>query len=804
MFGGTLMPAKKLLMLVSLLLVSIIFVSNSFAFTGDLQIIASSQVASETFPPAGHLFNIFMPNANELVVGPNDKLYIETDAAAYVIASLSVDQGHTWRQIESGDPYTELSNLAFSPNFLEPLMLGGNRNNGGFNWIYVSDNEGFTWQRSIDATPPVSEIIFSPTYNLDQSIYLRSGDDVYLSTNKGENWAKLSETGNPTVDMALAPNFNDTNLIMVAREYYGARRSVDGGITWETLQNGLDLPSGNFVHEIIFSPGYANDNKIFARGSFGVYETTNNGNNWKLVWPYRIEKIEFHPEYGTLNQTFFLIAQITIDGASVNALFKTTDNGKSFEGIIAYVRDFEFSWDYPANTTMYALTDYGFVQSANNGEVWYINSPLYPDLGLQQVAASPNYELDGTTFAVLKGNTYTDSDHRVWRLISSTSGYTLDNLSIPEKGNERLMIGVSPNFQNDNTIYILTGNYNELGKLYISVDRGENWTLINGSLPIEVNWKEFDLEFSPNFATDQTLFISSYLSGIYKSTNNGQSWQLLYEREGVTSIAPAPNYPTDTRIYNTHITDGIMLSSDGGSSWIPVTEPDNLGNYKIILSPNFSSDNTLYAIGDSVWRSADGGTTWVEINNGLLDYNDIFSMQISENFQNDQTLILQQERAGMLWTENAGDTWHEVHGMHLTYNNPALAMLTYHNGRPTPISFGRDGVYFYEWPQVSVAFNCKEITLNSGSPQVANLSISSSTPLPVKWEVTNGSWFNFVELTGTLPYQPQMLVDLSGISEPTSQVTTVDIYLSYRQVESKSTSVFAPCTSTNLPMVLNP
>ncbi len=759
-----------------------------------------ADVAPEPFAPAGYLFNIFTPNADELVVGPYDQLAILSTQKDYVNTSLSYDKGFTWRQTEDGFMDFDISTVTFSPYKLNSQILAGL--DFSISKLLISNDNGFTWQQSSDYTSSPEQIIYSPTYQFDKSVYLRSGDKLYVSTNEGKNWTLLSTIGNPTVYMALAPNFDQSGLILVARQYSGVGRSTDKGNSWVTFQIGLNLSTGNQVQKIIFSPYFANDNKIFAITFFGVYQSTDKGQSWQNIWPYKIKDIKFHPLYGKSNQTFFLIAETTIAGNSEDALFKTTDNGSTFQGLIGYVRDFEFSWDYLDNQTIYALTDYGLVQSTDNGVTWYINSPMYPDLSLEQVVASPTYEIDGTMFALLKGYTYDDSNYRIWKVTNSnSSGYSVINLAIPEKENEQAIIGVSPNYANDKTIFFLTGDYNNPGMLFKSVDGGQNWTIVNGNLPIEVNWRELDIEFSPNFAADQTLFISSYLNGVYKSINGGQTWQHLYAREGVTSIVLSPGYPIDTRLFLTHVVDGMMSSSNGGGEWVPLTTPEVQQDYKIVVSPDFPQDNTLFAVGGSVWRSNDRGTSWVEINNGVLDYNTISAIQISPNFKNDQTLILQQQRSGMLWTESAGDNWYEVNGMTLSWNNRGLAALPYWQGRPFPISFGRDGVYFYEWPEVNAAFGCSTITLDNDVIQNAQLSVGSNIPLPIKWRTTDGSWFTFVESSGTWPNQPQMQIDTSTIAFSTKEETIVDIFLSYRQSSPEMATVFVPCMSTSLPLI---
>jgi hypothetical protein len=127
--------------------------------------------------------------------------------------------------------------------------------------------------------------------------------------------------------------------------------------------------------------------------------------------------------------------------------------------------------------------------------------------------------------------------------------------------------------------------------------------LLNITLPIKADnqnaWKKplgvyggeiDDVEFSPNFAIDNTVFAGGP-EGTYVSHDGGSRWNSLNFTlaEGVTSITVSSNYSTDhTLIAGTK--NGIFISKDSGSNWssfqngapsayVVDVESDSSGNY---------------------------------------------------------------------------------------------------------------------------------------------------------------------------------------------------------------------------------
>ena len=84
---------------------------------------------------------------------------------------------------------------------------------------------------------------------------------------------------------------------------------------------------------------------------------------------------------------------------------------------------------------------------------------------------------------------------------------------LPKSGGP-VNIVVSPDYANDLTIFAGIEK-----SLYRSNNAGQTWQII--STP---SFLFEQLEISPNFKSDQTLYAGDYSNGVYRSTNGGLTW----------------------------------------------------------------------------------------------------------------------------------------------------------------------------------------------------------------------------------------------------------------------------------------
>ena len=128
--------------------------------------------------------------------------------------------------------------------------------------------------------------------------------------------------------------------------------------------------------------------------------------------------------------------------------------------------------------------------------------------------------------------------------------------------------------------------------------------------------------------TPSTLYVGTDRSGVFRSTNSGESWEAVNSSLGslyIKALAIDPHTPTT--LYAGISDHGIFKSLNSGESWAEV----NTGlpcTYINILVIDPVTPTTLYA-GTicGVYKSINGGENWFEVNNGLpVDF--VFTLRL--------------------------------------------------------------------------------------------------------------------------------------------------------------------------------
>lgn len=794
----------------SFLAVLATFIFTAVAYGQSSTLSSSPPDSIKPFLPLGHFTTPFVPKTSQLEMGGEDTMFVFVDHNS-TAAARSHTQGHLWEQISL--PHNQYSALsaAISPLAGDGLMLIGS--DSYLQGLWISNDYGRHWhQPTPNISHDVKSVVFSPNYQNDRQIFATTTvpeQRIIRSHDEGEHWQVVATAPFPIArHLALAPNYATSQTMIAAVGASGVWRSDNGGQNWTPIDFGLHLEYNNEINKVYFSPNFAQDNTIFALGNYGLYRTIDGGQRWIQILPYVITDFAPHPNYhyGGGNATFFFVATVEINNEQFDVLFRTLDGSETYEGMVAYVQDFELSQGYPANGTMYALTDFGLVQSTNNGESWYMNAPTPSEGFTQGLIASPTFESDSTVFALYM-HISTIREFEVWK--SDNFGASWDTLSLPEEGenNDQMRLAVSNNYANDQTLVLLYSEYNQPAALYKSTNSGQTWELLNNSLPFGAT-RDPDLKLSPNFSNDQTIFVSDYESGMFRSTDNGQTWQQLSDNFSITSMGIPPNYPSDQRLYFTEYSDGLFRSDDNGNTWTELTNTPHGLRYLIGFSSAFAQDNTMFLTntgsnGGDVWRSNDGGNNWTEAHTGGVGWQT--DMAVSPNYAQNQTLVVQNPRQGLSWSEDGGETWFPLDGLiYDYYNTEGYVALPTWQGRPLPITQTGSGIYFYTWPsQVQATFGCQQVVLGAAEPQSAYVHITADSLNPAGWSVDTSTvpWLDIVQDSGMAPNRPQLLIDSSGLTDPVSATFTVDVYLSYRQYETVNVQAFAPCFSTNLPVI---
>lgn len=547
------------------------------------------------------------------------------DKSLYIIVRnnlfKSIDKGDSWQRIYYGiDTKYPLSSVAISPEDKNIIFLSSYGDG-----IYQSQDNGKTWQKknkNLDNLN-LSDIKISPQ---NDSILFAIGNekDLYKSDNRGETWTKVISDKTKITSLNFAPE--NEQIILAGDNKGNLLSSSDRGKTWSKTYQ-----FNNQINSLVFSPNFNVDNRIFiATNKDGIFQG-------------KLNDKSFQP----LNQG---LSELLIEDI---AILKT---------------------DSPENFTLFASTyNQGIFKLEKNQQTWQETSQgLTKDRQADQlklphfskIALSSNFSQEPTIFlAGFNGLFQSKDGGQKWQELETLSTGSITSLAI------------SPNYANDSTLAIVT----YVGNPYISEDKGVTWKVGTKGLEIprfgadrEEKTQDprrfFDVAFSPNYSSDNTIFASTLWTKIAKSTDKGKSWKIISLPKEVRGInfAISPNFATDKTIYVGNQKGFIFKSDNGGNKFYEVGKIEAIfGNDapSMVISPDFSADKTLFAATkEGIYKTTDGAKNWQLTDNYLLKEKNNLQLAISPNYAVDKTVFVGTNN-GIFVTKNGGDSWSKLNDL---------------------------------------------------------------------------------------------------------------------------------------------
>jgi photosystem II stability/assembly factor-like uncharacterized protein len=157
-------------------------------------------------------------------------------------------------------------------------------------------------------------------------------------------------------------------------------------------------------------------------------------------------------------------------------------------------------------------------------------------------------------------------------------------------------------------------------------------------------------------------------SGVYKSTDGGDTWQKIQEglpkELGKMAIAVSRANPDKVYLLLESDTEkeqgGLFVSENRGKSWTRISDDHRLVQrawYYIEVFADPQDENTVYVLSAPALRSIDGGKTWEVLSGPHGDYHDLWI-----NPKNNRNMVIADD-GGAGITYNYGNTWSTQYNM---------------------------------------------------------------------------------------------------------------------------------------------
>ncbi|MGJ4940716.1 beta strand repeat-containing protein [Bradyrhizobium sp. HKCCYLS1011] len=580
----------------------------------------------------------------------------------------STNRGTTWTQTSFAqvNAYPNANSaqygqkMAIDPNNPN-IVYVGTPSNG----LWVTKDGGSTWQQlsQLPATTEVdssgvptgfSGILFDPALGgvvngVTQTIFAESnGNGVYMSSNGGVSWTLL--TGGPTTV---------TNAAVSSTGVYYA---VDGTNLWVYANGHWSEPdvgmAGQPIQAVAVNP--ANPNQIVVQGPGGPISVSYDGGaTWSgLDWASNQVSSNDIPWLAAANSaawgSFLDIGGLAFNPlvpgqliASAGTGFWTAtlpsslgaytpvvwnDQSAGIEQLVANEiivppggKPILASWDRPffyiSDLNAYPST-YGPVNSVNIDAGWSVD----------YASSAPNFVVGLISNGV---GVYSTDGGQTWSNFASEP-------SFPGQANGGTIAASSP--QN---VIIAPGNGVQP---YYTLDGGATWHPVN--LPGVTDWSGFE---GPSYLDERSIVADRVLSntfylyypgnGVYKSTNGGATWTLVYNgNDGFGSqfngyITPFSWYNNELMSVpgeagNLFFTGGwqgnsggaagpdtnepFMRSTDGGATWTAVPNVLEVNCFGFGAAATAGGYPAIYIVGYvnnvyGIWQSIDNAQSWTQI-----------------------------------------------------------------------------------------------------------------------------------------------------------------------------------------------
>lgn len=378
-------------------------VSEVAVNSNDVLFFITTEGLHRSFDNGGswELLNNGLPTAglSDLLVAPNDHVFLFVFNAGFRLLYRSVDNGTSWTLLNNGDPFIGGSCLA--ANAQGVLFMGMNSGN-----LNRSFDDGDTWT----LTPGTAAVFGFIVADFGDTLFAGYNDSfnggAYRSFDAGVTWSPMNYgfssphcIGVNAIGHVFIGTEGSTRLV----------RSTDGGITWTQLDTGL-------AWEILAITFNSSGHVFISTGQSGVLRSVDNGDTWSLANNGLGARCTYQFAVNSSNHLF---------AASSDDLYRSLDSGLNWSGTNASIVQSNICSIQVNDSNDYfaALQFGGLRRSLDSGATWQTSNVGLAGAWVTDIAPSPSGALYVTTIGgPLVGGVFGSVDNgNTWNMLTDTA-----------------------------------------------------------------------------------------------------------------------------------------------------------------------------------------------------------------------------------------------------------------------------------------------------------------------------------------------------------------------------------------------
>ena len=493
---------------------------------------------------------------------------------------------------------------------------------------------------------------------------------VWKSTDGGINWTPLTDTQESMAMGSIAIDPANTNII-----YAGTGEATYSGASYygRGLLKSTDagntwtmitsgLPGSTYFSRIKIRPGHSNE-LIAALGYSGLYRSTDSGLNWSALLGGRVDDVLFSPT----GDTAFAV------GSGIG-LRRSIDGGSTFtsfgSGLISGSRT-HFDLCNAVPNVMYAAV-YG------SGMVRLFKSTDY-GANWSELSTSNNFkQLDGQAWYDLYCRVNPKNPDKAYvgtiDVFRTTDGANFVNITNGYSGGS---VHVDQHYlffhpTDENTFFVCND-----GGIWKTTNNGNSFTNLNQNLTLTQFYRITASPFDPGRILGGTQDNGT------QQTFSDLHWAAAYGGDGgdVAFNLLDANYIIGETQFG-----GLFRTTNGGSSWIQATNGINTGESAAWVAPletHPTVSGTFYIARQRVYKSTNNGGSWSAVSGNLNGSSAVRELTISKS---NPSIMYAASSSRVYLSTDGGATWQNktnglpvknITSVYVHPDNENIAFLTF-------------------------------------------------------------------------------------------------------------------------------